>query len=176
MDVFVADLGSASSYVNAVRENQQKKTERCRDLAYHNGVVSFEGPKNDDEGQRLDENIVEHKGIGTTNNDEVDDYNDIADYDDQEVEEYRDGMDCGQDFGCVRRGAGPGERCGARGQRRGALRAKRRLREWSGPRRAATPRTMRATTARTITARAATAAGTARGPPERERRRHLGST
>ena len=96
LDVFVADLGNAGSYINAVRDNQQKKTERRKDMAYYNGGRKLR--EADDDGQRLDENIVEHEGIGVTSQDEVDDYDDSADYDDQEVEQYRDDMDGGQDF------------------------------------------------------------------------------
>ena len=40
-DVFVEDFGNARSYVNTVRDNQQKKTERRKDIAYHNGVESY---------------------------------------------------------------------------------------------------------------------------------------
>ena len=44
------------------------------------------------------ENIVEHKGIGIGNHDEVDDCDNTTDYDDQEVEQYRDDIDGGQDL------------------------------------------------------------------------------
>ena len=52
LNVFVADLGNDGSYVNAVRKNQNQKTERRKDLAYYNGVASFEGLENNDVGQR----------------------------------------------------------------------------------------------------------------------------
>ena len=48
--------------------------------------------------QRLEEDTVEHKGIGITNHDEVDDYNNTADDDDLEFEQYRDDMDSGHDM------------------------------------------------------------------------------
>ena len=60
LDVFVADLGNAGSYVNAVRKNQKRKTERRKDLAQYNGVASYECPENNDDGQRLEKNVVEH--------------------------------------------------------------------------------------------------------------------
>ena len=85
LNVFVADLGNAVSYVNAVRKNQNQNTGRRKDLAYYNGVASFEGLENNDVGQRWERNIVEHKGIGVMNHDEVDD-DDTLKYDDQEVE------------------------------------------------------------------------------------------
>ena len=44
LDVFVADLGNAGSYVNTVRGNQQKKSERRKDMAYYKGVATFERP------------------------------------------------------------------------------------------------------------------------------------
>ena len=56
------------------------------------------------EGDGLDvcvaelENIVEHKGIGITNHDEVDDCDNTTDFDDQEVEQYRGDIDGGQDL------------------------------------------------------------------------------
>ena len=96
LDVFVADLGNASSYVNAVRKNQKQKTERRKDLAYYNGVASYKGPVNNDDGQRLEKNVVEHKGMGVTNHDEVDD--DTDDYDDEEVEQPHDDVGGGQDL------------------------------------------------------------------------------
>ena len=60
LDVFVADLGNACSYVNAVRKNQKRKTERRKDLAHYNGVASYEFPENNDDGQRMEKNVVEH--------------------------------------------------------------------------------------------------------------------
>ena len=96
LDVFIANLWNARSYVNTVRGNQQKKTEMRKDRTYFNGGRKLQ--KADDDGQRLDENIVEHEGIGVTNHDEVEDYDDSAGYDDQEVEQCRDDMDGGQDF------------------------------------------------------------------------------
>ena len=77
--------------------NQKLKTERRKNVAYHNGVASYEGPENNDGGQRLEENVVEHKGIGVTNHDEVDD-DDTEDYDDQEVEQHHDDLGGGQDL------------------------------------------------------------------------------
>ena len=68
LNVFVADLGNAGSYINAVRKNQKQKTGRREDLACYNGVASFEGLKNND-------------GIGVMNHDEVDD-DDTLEYDD----------------------------------------------------------------------------------------------
>ena len=58
LNVFVADLGNAGSYVNALRKNQKQKTEKHKDLACYNGVASLEGLKNND-------------GIGVINHDEV---------------------------------------------------------------------------------------------------------
>ena len=95
LDVFVADLGNASSYVNAVMKNQKQKTERRKDLAYYNGVASYEGSENNEDGQRLERNVVEHKGIGVTNHDEV---HDTEDYDDEEVEQPHDDVGGGQDL------------------------------------------------------------------------------
>ena len=45
----------------------------------------------------MDENIVEHKGTDITKHD-VTDSNHTADHDDQEVEQYRDDTDGGQDL------------------------------------------------------------------------------
>ena len=44
------------------------------------------------------ENIVEHKGIGITNHDEVDYCDNTTDFDDREVEQYRGDIDGGQDL------------------------------------------------------------------------------
>ena len=97
LNVFVADLGNAGSFVNAVRRNQNQKTERCKDLAYYNGVASFEGLENNSVGQRWEKNIVKHKGIGVRNHNEVDDDNTLE-YDDQWVEWYHDNVGGGQDL------------------------------------------------------------------------------
>ena len=75
LNVLVADLGNAGSIVNAVRRIQNQKTERCKDLAYDNGVASFEGLENKNVGQRWEKNIIEHKGIGVMNHNEVNDDN-----------------------------------------------------------------------------------------------------
>ena len=60
-------------------------------------VAIFEGPEDNDVGQRWEKNIVEHKGIGVMNHDEVDD-DDTREYDDQEVEWYHDDVGGGQDW------------------------------------------------------------------------------
>ena len=65
LNVFVADFGNAGSFVNAVRRNLNQKTERCKDLAYYNGVASFEGSENNNVGQRWEKNIVEHKSLAS---------------------------------------------------------------------------------------------------------------
>ena len=96
LNVFVADLGNAGNYVKAVRKDQKQRTERHKDLAYYNGVAIFEGLENNDVVQRWEKNIVEHKGIGVMNHDEVDD-NDTLEYDDQEVDWYHDDVGGGQD-------------------------------------------------------------------------------
>ena len=57
----------------------------CKDLACYSGVASFEGLENNNVGQRWEKNIVEHKGIGVMNHNEVDNDNTLE-YDDQEVE------------------------------------------------------------------------------------------
>ena len=92
LNIFVADFGNAGSYVNAVRKNQDQKTERRKDLACYSGVASFEGLENNDVGQRWEKNIVEHNGIG-----EVDD-DGTLEYDDQEVEWYHDDVGGGRDL------------------------------------------------------------------------------
>ena len=66
-------------------------------MAYYNGVASFEGLENNNVGQRWDQNIVEHKGVGFMNHNEVDNDNTLE-YDDQEVEWYHDDMGGGQDL------------------------------------------------------------------------------
>ena len=118
----------------------------------------------------MDENI-EHEGIGVTNHDEVDDYDDSADYDDQEVEKYRDDMDGGQDFkeyGTEHEDYDE-EHCEqtvTAGDKSGVKTAATPATTRSTPRRAATPsgtpRRMSAT-ATTATTSTATAAGTATG-------------
>ena len=95
LNVFVADLGNAGRYVNAVRKNQKRKTERRKDLTCYNGAARFEGLDNDD--QRWEKNIVEHKGIGVMNYDEADNDNTLE-YDDQEVEWYHNDVGGGQDL------------------------------------------------------------------------------
>ena len=51
LNVFVADLRNAGSYVNVVRKNQKRETERRKDLACCNGTVSIEGLDNNNDGQ-----------------------------------------------------------------------------------------------------------------------------
>ena len=91
LNVFIADLGNAGRYVNAVRKNQKR------------GAARFEGLDNDD--QRWEKNIFEHKGIGVMNYDEADNDNTLE-YDDQEVEWYHNDVGGRQDLadnGGVRR-------------------------------------------------------------------------
>ena len=124
--------------------------------------LKLRGSENNDDGQRWEKNIVEHKGIGVMNHDEVND-DDTLEFDDQEVEQHHDDVGSGQDSADTKSDA------------RKTVAAQR-----SGPRRAATPMTMPSTPgradvpsgtlrrmsamrARTTTASAAMVAGAATG-------------
>ena len=139
-------------------------------MAYYNGVASYEGPENNDDGQRLEKNAVEHKGIGVTNHDDVDD---TEDYDDEEVEQHHVDVGGGQDLADGEEYAGS-TRTTTRSTARKTTAAQR-----SGSRRAATPtgtpRRMSPVRARTTSASTAMAAGQRREPPLGGRRRHVGS-
>ena len=66
-------------------------------MACYNGAVSFEGLDNNNDGQRWEKNIVEHKGIGVLNHDEAENDNTLE-YDDQEVEWYHNDVGGLQDL------------------------------------------------------------------------------
>ena len=172
LNVFVADLGNASSYyVNAVRKNQKRETERRKDLACYNGAASFEGHDNNNDGQRWEKNIVEHKGFGVMFHDEADNDNTLE-YDDQEVEWYHNDVGGGQDLADNEEFAAEGDQEHEDYDEERCAHNDGSAEEWteegmtmpSTPGRAdmtsGTPRRMSAMTARTTTASTARAAGT----------------